>query len=184
MNLHVWRNVFLLMSMIFLATRVGIDVWWLLVSILVSFWVCFGIIVSTVSVSIFTLILYPLRIHNGSKSSLRATVFDRFLSATLPSIFFHVGFFGRALGPLWLILVPFWYPLAPLRHPLGTLLVPFYNLLSRSLDSPGFLDISLRVLLSSIRARPPSCERSTDTQPIRITCTRIHPSHRYANHKA
>ena len=39
---------------------------------------------------------------------------------TLPSRLFHGGFFWRAIGSLWLMLVPFWYPL-------GTLLVPFYE---------------------------------------------------------
>ena len=47
------------------------------------------------------------------------------LFATSPSIFLHGGFFWKALGSLWLMLVPFWYLLAPVRHYSGNRLQMF-----------------------------------------------------------
>ena len=123
-------------------------------------------------------LLYPKLIL---KSKLWATHFRPTSQgfATLPFICFHGGFFWIALASLWLMLVPFRYPFASSSfwYPLTTFWQVRWTLLgSLGFHYECFLHLSVFTHLRT--------ERSTDTQPIRITCTLSHSSHRHADHKA
>ena len=63
---------------------------------------------------------------------------------------------GTLLEIYWVSLADVAIPFAVVWYPWGILLVSVCNLLAPSLDSPGFLNISLRALLSFLRADPPS----------------------------
>ena len=68
------------------------------------------------------------------------------------------------------LLISFCTVLAPVWHPLGTLL----QLLGKLGETPGSFAFQLTHLPT---------ERSTEPQPVRITCTLVHPSYRHVDQK-